>query len=73
LPLHIFFFYQQRSIYLKLNIHCSFNVSEHTTLNIQPNFKDDEYTARIAHSEKEAHQLKESDFKFIYAFNDNKL
>jgi integrase/ribosomal protein S27AE len=37
------------------------------------NFKDDEYTARIAHSEQEACQLIESGFEFVCDFNGNKL
>jgi integrase/recombinase XerD len=36
-------------------------------------FKEDEFTARVAHSEKEACQLVESGFDFVCNFGDNKL
>jgi integrase len=36
-------------------------------------FKDDEYVARIAHSEQEACQLIESGFEFVCDFGGNKL
>ena len=36
-------------------------------------FKDDEYVARIAHSEQEACQLIESGFEFVCDFSGNKL
>jgi integrase/recombinase XerD len=36
-------------------------------------FKEDEFTAKVAHSEKEACQLIESGFDFVCNFGDNKL
>jgi integrase len=36
-------------------------------------FKEDEFTARVAHSEKESCQLIESGFDFVCDFGDNKL
>ena len=36
-------------------------------------FKDDDFTARIAHSEKEACELIEAGFDFVCEFNKNKL
>jgi len=36
-------------------------------------FKDDDFTARIAHSEKEACELIEAGFDFVCEFNENKL
>jgi len=37
------------------------------------NFKDEEFTARVAHSEKEACQFIEAGFEFVCEFNKNKL
>jgi len=37
------------------------------------NFKDDDYTARVAHSEVEACKLIEAGFEFVCDFNGNKL
>ena len=36
-------------------------------------FKDDDFSARIAHSEKEACELIEAGFDFVCEFNENKL
>ena len=36
-------------------------------------FADDEFTARVAHSEKEACQLIETGFEYVCDFNENKL
>ena len=37
------------------------------------NFKDDDYNARVAHSEEEACKLIEAGFEFVCDFNGNKL
>ena len=37
------------------------------------NFKEDEFTARVAHSEQEACQLIEAGFDFVCDFGDNRL
>jgi len=36
-------------------------------------FKNDDFTARIAHNEEEACQLIETGYEFVCDFNDNKL
>jgi hypothetical protein len=36
-------------------------------------FADDEFTARVAHSEKEACQFIETGFEYVYDFDGNKL
>jgi hypothetical protein len=37
------------------------------------NFKDDEYTAKVAHSETEVCQLIEAGFEYVCDYNDNKI
>jgi hypothetical protein len=37
------------------------------------NFKDEEFTARIAHNEQEACELVETGFEFVCDYNCNKL
>ena len=37
------------------------------------NFKNDDYIAKVAHSEKEACELIEAGFDFVCEFNENKL
>ena len=37
------------------------------------NFKDEEFTARIAHTEQEACELVENGFGFVCDFNGNKI
>jgi len=36
-------------------------------------FEDDEFTARVAHSEKEACELVEAGFEYVCDFNGNKI
>jgi len=36
-------------------------------------FKDDEYTAKVAHSEKEVCQLVEAGFRYVCDYNGNKV
>ena len=36
-------------------------------------FKEDEFTARIAHSEKEASELIEAGYQFVCDYNGNKI
>jgi hypothetical protein len=37
------------------------------------NFKDDGFTAKVAHSEQEVSQLIETGFEFVYDYNGNKI
>jgi hypothetical protein len=37
------------------------------------NFKDDDYTAKVAHSEQEICQLIEAGFEFVCGYEDNKV
>jgi hypothetical protein len=37
------------------------------------NFKDDDYTAKVAHSEQEVCQLIEAGFEFVCDYKDNKV
>jgi len=37
------------------------------------NFKDDEYTAKVAHSEEEACQLIETGFEYVCDYNGNRI
>ncbi|MDH7478357.1 MAG: tyrosine-type recombinase/integrase [Candidatus Bathyarchaeota archaeon] len=37
------------------------------------NFKDDDYTAKVAHSEQEVCQLIEAGFEYVCAYNGNKI
>ncbi|MCJ7634544.1 hypothetical protein MUP77_19395 [Candidatus Bathyarchaeota archaeon] len=37
------------------------------------NFKDDDYTAKVAHSEQEVCQLIEAGFEFVCDYEDNKV
>ena len=36
-------------------------------------FKDDEFSARVAHTEDEAYQLIETGYEYVCEFNENKL